>query len=57
MSPVGPGMEQHTYLTTAWRLHLGGHPARMWYVKQWFDRAQVAFLLWRLHRFRARQNT
>jgi len=50
-------MEQHTYLTTAWRLHLGGHPARMWYVKQWFDRAQVAFLLWRLHRFRARQNT
>jgi hypothetical protein len=25
---------------------------RMWYVKNLFDRAQVAFLLWRLRRHR-----
>jgi hypothetical protein len=25
---------------------------RMWYVKDLFDRAQVAFLLWRLRRHR-----
>jgi len=24
----------------------------MWYVKVLIDRAQVAFLLWRLHRYR-----
>jgi len=24
----------------------------MWYVKDLLDRAQVAFLLWRLHRYR-----
>jgi hypothetical protein len=29
----------------------------MWFVKQLFDRAQVAFLLWRLHRHHPTINT